>query len=103
MVLLVEALGVAVALAEERPVASTEVPVAATPPTRPFVVLLAYGALADVVAAVALKPLAVMLAFEFDRPVDRPVAKIELEVAVMLAELAVAFVSVALKRRVKDD
>lgn len=51
----------------------------------------------------ALKPLAVMLAFESDRPVDRPVAKSELEVVVMLAELTVAFVSVALERHVKDD
>lgn len=103
LVLLVEAVGVAVALAEDRPVARTDVPVVATPPTRPLVVLLAYGAFADVVAAVALKPLAVMLAFESDRPVDKPVAKIELEVVVMLAELAVALVSVALNCHVEGD
>ena len=98
-VLLAEAVGVAVALAAERPVAKTEVPVAATPPTRPFVVLLAYGAFADEVMPVALKPLAVMLAVEL----DKPVAKLELAEVVILAALAVALVSVALNCHVKGD
>lgn len=98
-VLLAEAVGVAVALAAERPVAKTEVPVAATPPTRPFVVLLAYGAFADEVMPVALKPLAVMLTDEL----DKPVAKLELAEVVMLAALAVALVSVALNCQVKGD
>lgn len=38
-----EVTAIVVALAVETPVTTTAVPVAATPPTRPFVVLLAYG------------------------------------------------------------
>jgi hypothetical protein len=87
-----EALGAAVALAAVSPVAMTAVPVAATPPIRPFVVLLAYGALADEMTPVEFMPLAVTLPVES----DKPVAKIEVDEVVTLVRLVVTFVAVAL-------
>jgi hypothetical protein len=87
-----EALGAAVALAAVSPVAMTAVPVAATPPIRPFVVLLAYGALVDEMTPVEFMPLAVTLPVES----DKPVAKIEVDEVVTLVRLVVTFVAVAL-------
>ena len=89
--------GVTVALVADSPVAMTAVPVAATPPTRPLVVLLAYGAFADEVISVKLEPPVVKLEVEF----EMPVAKIELDDVVALAMLTVAFVAVALLYQVK--
>lgn len=89
--------GVAVALAADSPVTMTAVPVAATPPTRPLVVLLAYGAFADEVISVKLEPPVVKLEVEF----ESPVAKIEADDVVAFATLAVAFVAVALLYHVK--
>ena len=90
---------VAVALAADSPVAMTEVPVAATPPTRPLVVLFAYGAFADEVIAVELESPVVKFEVEF----EIPVAKIEVDEVVALAMLAVAFVVVALLYQVESD
>jgi len=88
--------GVTVALVADSPVAMTAVPVAATPPTRPLVVLLAYGALAEEVIAVELNS-----PVELEAEVDSPVANIEVDEVVTFAALAVTFVAVALLYHVK--
>jgi hypothetical protein len=88
---------VAVALAAESPVTMTAVPVAATPPTRPLAVLLAYGAFVEAVIAVKLEPPVVRFEVEF----ESPVAKIEVDEVVALATLVVTFVAVALLNHVK--
>lgn len=89
--------GVAVALMADSPVTMTAVPVAATPPTRPLVVLLAYGAFAEEEIAVELNA-----PVELEAEVDSPVAKSEVDEVVTLAALAVTLVAVALLYHVEN-